>query len=46
MTLTVTELFNGSTNIAALVFLFLHWRHDRRIVRLETHNFGPEGMKE
>lgn len=33
-------------NIAMIAIAVYLWRLDRRVVRLEVHNFGPKGIGE
>jgi len=40
------SMLGAGGDLATFVLIYFLWRHDRRIVRLETHVFGARGMSE
>lgn len=46
MSLDLLAMLGAGGDIATFAVLYLLWRHDRRIVRLEVHNFGAAGVRE
>lgn len=42
----VLQYLSAGGNVAMIAAALYLWRLDRRIVRIETHLFGPEGVRE
>lgn len=43
---SVLTVLNAAGNAAMIAVAVALWRLDRRVVRLETHLFGPDGVRE
>ncbi len=42
----ILQAVNVAGNLSMVIVALALWRFDRRLVRLETFTFGPDGMRE